>query len=98
VVSEAKLFGIFFQGNPHLVFPDQKAALLDADSALQWFCASACRVSGAAKLHQVKIPARKNSQAAARGASQVRKRKKPGTAGLFDEYLFQSAHFASLAI
>jgi hypothetical protein len=55
-------------------------------------------VSGAAELHQVKIPARKNSQAAIRSASQVQKRKKPGSAGLFDEYLFQSVHFASLAI
>jgi hypothetical protein len=28
----------------------------------------------------------------------AREKKKPGTAGLFDEYLFQSVHFASLAI
>jgi hypothetical protein len=28
----------------------------------------------------------------------VAKKKKPGTAGLFDEYLFRSVHFASLAI
>jgi hypothetical protein len=29
---------------------------------------------------------------------QSKKMKKPGTAGLFDEYLFYSVHFASLAI
>jgi hypothetical protein len=98
VVSEAKLFGIVFQGNPHLVFRDQKPAAFDADGALRRVCANACRVSGAAELHQVKMPARKNSQAAPRGASQVQKRKKPGMAGLFDEYLSQSVHFASLAI
>jgi hypothetical protein len=28
----------------------------------------------------------------------LRKTKEPGNAGLFDEYLFRSAHFASLAI
>jgi hypothetical protein len=36
-----------------------------------------------------------NSHSAARGTI---KRKKPGTAGLSDEFHFQSAHFASLAI
>jgi hypothetical protein len=31
-------------------------------------------------------------------AKRVKKEKKPGTAGLVDECLFRSAHFASLAI
>jgi hypothetical protein len=50
-----------------------------------------------AELPTVKILTRKNF--ALRSTEQrVREKKKPGTAGLFDEYLFQSVHFASLAI
>jgi hypothetical protein len=37
VVSEAKVFEIFFQGNPHPVCPEQKPDPVDADSALQRF-------------------------------------------------------------
>jgi hypothetical protein len=55
-------------------------------------------VSGAAELHQVKIPARKNSQIVADAAEHARKRKSPALPGFFDEYLFQSVYFASFAI
>jgi hypothetical protein len=58
----------------------------------------ACRVSGATKLQQVKIRTCEKLacfKAAGRGD---RKRKSPALPGFFDEYLFRSVHFASLAI
>jgi hypothetical protein len=51
-------------------------------------------VSGAAELHQVKKPC----ETIVSVEQNAQKKKKPGSAGLFDEYLFQSVHFASLAI
>jgi hypothetical protein len=50
------------------------------------------------ELQKVKIPTRKNFARHGSMKQDVRKKKKPGTAGLFDEYLFRSVHFASLAI
>jgi len=59
---------------------------------------SAAGVSGAAELHQIKI---RRERIVSRGQppSNTRlKRKSPARPGFFDEYLFQSVHFASLAI
>jgi hypothetical protein len=61
-------------------------------------CEDACRVSGAAKLHQVKVPSAQEFESRRPRSIASAKRKKPGIAGLFDEYLFQSVHFASFAI
>jgi hypothetical protein len=46
----------------------------------------------------VKIRARKNFAGGNPQRSTTAKKKKPGTAGLFDEFHFRSVHFASLAI
>jgi hypothetical protein len=50
------------------------------------------------ELQTVKIPTRKNFARLAIHGTRCPQKKKPGTAGLFDEYLFRSVHFASLAI
>jgi hypothetical protein len=55
-------------------------------------------VSGAAELHQVKKPCETIVPTWLAVGQNAQKKKKPGGAGLFDEYLFQSVHFASLAI
>jgi hypothetical protein len=50
------------------------------------------------ELQMAKILARKNFARKRSREQHARQKKKPGTAGLFDEYLFRSVHFASLAI
>jgi hypothetical protein len=56
------------------------------------------RVSGAADLSQVKIPERGNFASLNWRLRMTTKKKSPGLPGFFDELLFCSVHFASLAI
>jgi hypothetical protein len=51
-----------------------------------------------AKLHHVKLLMRGNFASRDPRSNATAKQKKPGAAGLSDENLFRSVHFASLAI
>jgi hypothetical protein len=108
VISATKVFAIVFQGNSRAALPREAAHRLSFSAAAQAFLARrahAFAVSPAANLHQVKARTLRCVSCVCIDAKDRcmrnflhAKTKEPGGAGLFDEYLFRSVHFASFAI
>jgi hypothetical protein len=82
VVSEAKLFEILFQGNPHLGLPLESPTHLQLGHGSQGFLKNARLASYVAKLQQVELRDQRNFAHAATCAAR-RLQKMPGIAGHF---------------
>jgi hypothetical protein len=101
VISEAAFFAIVFQGNSRPASAGQNQTLCRVHSIASRFIALA-RIA----LPVMRTVPRKNTgmeKHDTRSTVQQRnnrtsKKKSPAEPGFFDEYLFQSVHFASLAI
>jgi hypothetical protein len=87
VVSEAKLFEILFEGNPHLAGPLENRTHLQLGSESKRLLTNARFASYVAEMRQVELRGQRNFAFAATCAAR-RSQKMPGIAGHFDEFLF----------
>jgi hypothetical protein len=88
--------GLMCGASRRLLFLKARVVKRHIDGAAAHTGVSAIEVSGEAKLHQ--NTGAKNCLISLSMEQYAYKRKSPALPGFFDEYLFRSVHFASLAI
>jgi hypothetical protein len=101
VISEAKFFAIVFQGNSRPAAAGQKSnAMSCSQHSEQVYRARAHSIAGMRSVPRKNTGTKEHDtqSTAQQRNNRTSKKKSPAEPGFFDEYLFQSVHFASLAI